>query len=134
VQYFEGSLIAYLFKVNFHETPQTNIEKYLEFSPYSYFDTKMRNIKYFKDIAVRAYTFAPINYWFSATGKGVYDCNFPDMSGLIDELKIAGNKKAELVVFSNDKREKTDKMEEQSNTWGLIDKNELVGWFLHQLE
>jgi hypothetical protein len=134
VQVFEGSLITYLFKANFHETPQTNIEKYLDFSPYSYFDTKMRNIKYYKNIAVRAYTFAPINFWFSATGKGVYDCNFPDMSGLINELKIAGNKKAELVVFSNETRAKTDKMEIQSDTWNLVDKKELLDWISNQIK
>jgi hypothetical protein len=133
-QFFEGNLLSFLFRKNFHDTPQTNIEKYLDFSPYSYFDTKMRNIQYYKDIAVRAYTFAPVNYWFSATGKGVYDCNYPDMSGFINELKIAGNKQAELVVFSNETRAKTDRMEVQSNTWNLIDKTELMHWITKQID
>ncbi|HLY71875.1 MAG TPA: hypothetical protein VKR53_19210 [Puia sp.] len=132
VQLFEGNLITYLFQANFHQTPETAIEKYLEFSAYSYFDTKMRNIKYFKDLAVRAYTFAPINYWFSASGKGVNDSNYPDMSGFINELKIAGDKKAELVVFTNETRAKADKMETQSNTWNLIDKKELMDWIASQ--
>jgi hypothetical protein len=92
----------------------------------------MRNIRYYKDIAVRAYSFAPVNFWFSATGKGVNDSNYPDMSGFINELKLAGNKKAELVVFTNERREKTDKMEVQSNTWNLIDKQELMDWIEKQ--
>jgi hypothetical protein len=132
-QLFEGNLVTYLFQSNFADTPQTNLEKFLDFSPYSYFDTSMRHIRYFKDLAVRAYTFAPTNYWFSATGKGIYDCNYPDMSGIINELKLQGDKKAELVVFSNPAREKTDKMEIQSNTWNLVDKTELVDWMAGQL-
>ncbi|HMH20994.1 MAG TPA: hypothetical protein VK563_04425 [Puia sp.] len=127
-QLFEGHLVTYLFKANLGDTPQTNLDKYLDFSPYSYFDTSMRHIRYFKDLAIRAYTFAPTNYWFSANGKGVNDSNYPDMSGIINELKVQGDQQAELIVFSNETRAKTDKMEIQSNTWNLVDKKELVDW------
>lgn len=130
VQLFEGKLITYLFSTHFKNTPVTELEPYFQFSSYSYFDTSMRHIRYFKDIPVRAYSFAPVNYWFSATGKGVYDCNFPDMVGIINELKLAGNKKAELIVFSNETRAKTTEMERQTNTWNLIDKQNLVEWCL----
>ncbi len=132
-QVFEGQLVSYLFKTNFHETPKTNIEPYLDFSPYSYFDTELRHIKYYKDMAVRAYTFAPASYWFSANGKGVYDTNYPDMSGLINELKLAGNKQAELVVFTDRSKMKTDQMPLQTNTWNLVNKRELVAWCLSRL-
>jgi hypothetical protein len=130
VQFFEGKFITYLFNVHFKNTPATDIEQYLRFSAYSYFDTTMRNIRYFKDIPVRAYSFAPVNYWFSANGKGVYDCNFPDMEGIVNELKLAGNKNAELIVFSNETRAPATTMERQSNTWNLIDKKELIQWCL----
>lgn len=60
----------------------------------------------------------------------IYDCNFPDMLGVINELKLAGNTKAELIVFSNDTRAPATNMERQGNTWNLIDKQELIAWCL----
>ena len=129
--FFEGNLITYLFKKNIKETPISNINKFIEFSSYSYFDTKMQKPKLFKDLAIRAYTYADIRYWFSAQGKGVYDSNYPDMSGFINEQKLAGNKKAELIVFrSNPDEQLKDNQRPQTNTWDLIDKNELVNWLL----
>lgn len=128
---FEGNFITYLFKTNIKETPISNINKFIEFSSYSYFDTKMQKPKLFKDLAIRAYTYADTRYWFSAQGKGVYDSNYPDMSGFINEQKLVGNKKAELIVFhSNPDEQLKDNQQPQSNTWDLIDKNELVNWLL----
>lgn len=129
--FFEGNLVTYLFKKHLKDSPVTNIEKYLEFSPYCYFDTKMRKIPFYKDIAVRAYTFADTDYWFSAPGKGVYDSNYPDMSGIINELKLAGSTKAELIVLQ--KENKTGHHAKQSSTWELVDKTDLLDWVTKQI-
>jgi hypothetical protein len=130
---FEGNLVTYLLKTNLKETPVTNINKFIEFSSYSYFDTEMRKSKLFKDLAIRAYTYADIKYWFSAQGKGVYDCNYPDMSGFIDEQKLVGNRNAELIVFrSNPDETLKDNQQPQASTWSMIDKTELVNWMLLQ--
>lgn len=132
---FEGNLISYLFAANLHDTPITNIRKYIDFSPYSYFDTKMEKPPLYKDLAIRAYTYADIRYWFSAQGKGIYDSNYPDMSGFINEQKLAGNTRASLVVFSSRLTDPLGKeMRRQANTWDLVDKKELVGWMTAQSE
>jgi hypothetical protein len=128
VGYFEGNMVTYLFKQNLKCTPVTCMEKYVEFSPYSYFDRTMRRIQSYKHLAVRAYSFADTEYWFSAPGKGVYDSNYPDMSGIINELKLAGNKKAELTVFQHDN--KTGEHTKQSSTWKMVDKKELMEWII----
>lgn len=128
VGFFEGNLVTYLFKQNLKCTPVSCMEKYVEFSPYSYFDTKMRRIQPYKHLPVRAYTFADTEYWFSAPGKGVYDSNYPDMSGIINELKLAGNKIAELRVFQ--KENTSGQHTKQSSTWKMVDKKELMEWIL----
>lgn len=128
IKHFEGNLITQLFRENFGVTPEQNIRKYADFSTYSYFTTSTAKQRLFSKYAIRAYSFVPTNYWFSVNGNGVYDCNFPDMCGLINEQKLAGNKNAELIVFTNEQRETTNKMEVQSNTWNLIDKEELMNW------
>ena len=132
-QNFEGHFLTYLFKENLKATPVTNIGYYIKFSPYSYFDIKMTKPKLYTSLAIRAYTFADTRYWFSAPGKGVYDSNYPDMSGFINEQKLAGNKKAELIVFhSNPEDSFKNEMRKQSSTWDLVDKTELVNWMNSQ--
>jgi hypothetical protein len=87
----------------------------------------------YASLAVRAYTFADTRYWFSAQGKGIYDSNYPDMSGFINEQKLAGNKKAELIVFhSNSEDPLKSEMRRQSSTWDLVDKTELINWMISQ--
>jgi hypothetical protein len=133
--FFEGNLITYLFAANLHDTPVTNMQKYIDFSAYSYFDTKMEKPALYKDLAIRAYTYADIRYWFSAQGKGIYDSNYPDMSGFVNEQKLVGNTKASLVVFSSNITDPLpNDMRRQSSTWDLIDKNELICWMSAQSE
>jgi len=131
--FFEGNMITYLFHENIKSTPASDISKYIEFSPYSYFDTDMKKPELYKDLSIRAYTYADIRYWFSAQGKGVYDSNYPDMSGFINEQKLIGNKKAELIVFHSSPDDKlNNKLKAQSSTWNLVDKLELVDWIVNQ--
>ncbi len=135
IGFFEGNFITYLFATNLHDTPVTNMQKYIDFSPYSYFDTKMEKPALYKDLAIRAYTYADIRYWFSAQGKGIYDSNYPDMSGFINEQKLVGNKNASLVVFSSQLTDPLrNEMRRQASTWSLVDKDELVSWMTTQSE
>jgi hypothetical protein len=131
VGFFEGNMVTYLFNKNLKCTPATNIQPYLEFSPYSYFDTKMSKAVLFKDIPVHAFTYADTRYWFAAQGKGVFDSNYPDMSGFINEQKLKGNTRAVLTVFHSDPAEPvTAEMKKQSNTWSLVDKAALMDWIV----
>jgi hypothetical protein len=96
---FSAKLVTYVFENRLKGTPKNNLETYLEFSPYSYFDAKNRNLKYFTDLTIRAYTEPATYYWMNERKKGVFDTNFPDMVGIINELKLLGNQKNELIVF-----------------------------------
>ena len=126
----EGRLIVYLLEKNLGGTPKNQLEKYLTFSPYSYFDETNRHIKYFKDLAVRAYTEPATHYWMETKGKTTFDTNFPDMVGFVNELKLAGDTKSELIVFNQDANNKDQRNPDY--TWGLVDKTELVSWMEEQ--
>jgi hypothetical protein len=126
----EGKLVTYLLEKNLQATPESNLEKYLDFSPYSYFDSTGRHINYFKDYAMRAYTEPATYYWLDTKRKTTFDTNFPDMVGIINELKLSGNTKSELVIFN---QEKTNMDRRNPNyTWGLVDKTELINWMIAQ--
>jgi hypothetical protein len=125
---FEGKLVTYLLEKNLRSTPKTNIEKYLDFSAYSYFDEENRHIKDLKFFAVRAYTEPATHYWMEEKRKTTYDTNFPDMVGIINELKLLGSTKAELIVFNQDKRNKDRR--NPNYTWALVNKAELMDWIV----
>jgi hypothetical protein len=127
----EGKLVTFLLE-HLKGTPKTNLEKYLDFSSYSYFDVTNRHIRSFKEYAVRAYTEPATYYWLEAKRKTTFDTNFPDMVGIINELKLAGNANAELIVFHQDK--KNMERRNPNYTWGLVDKEELINWIIRQIK
>jgi hypothetical protein len=126
----EGKLVTYLLEKNLKATPKSSVEKYLDFSTYSYFDDTNRHIKYFKDYAVRAYTEPATYYWLDTKRKTTFDTNFPDMVGIINELKLSGNTKSELVIFNQEKANMDRR--NPNYTWGLVDKTELINWIIAQ--
>lgn len=128
---WEGTMSTYLLSKNLNGTPKTNLENYLEFSPYSYFDDEARHIKYYKEFAIRTYMQVAIQYWLEEKRKTPFDNNGPDMVGLIAELKLAGNKKSELVIIYPE-----DSKSEKKNidgTWLSVDKQELIQWVMKQI-
>lgn len=126
----EGKLVTYLLEHNLKSTPKINLENYLNFSSYSYFDDTDRHIKYFKNYAIRAYTEPATYYWLEQKRKTTFDTNFPDMVGFINELKLAGNTKSELIVFNQDNANRDRR--NPNYTWGLVDKSELINWIIAQ--
>jgi hypothetical protein len=127
---FSGKLVTYLFEKHLKGTPINNLEAYLTFSPYSYFDVENRNLKHFTDLTIRAYTEPATYYWMNERRKGVFDTNFPDMVGIINELKLMGNQKNELIVFNQDKN--VNDRRNPYYTWSLVDKTELLDWLTQQ--
>lgn len=127
---FEGKLITYLLEKALGGTPKNKLENYLKFSPYSYFDEKNRHINDYKNFSVRAYTEPASHYWLNEKGKTTFDTNFPDMVGIINELKLAGNTKSELIIFTQN--ETNADRRNPNYTWGLVDKAELMNWIVAQ--
>ena len=54
--------------------------------------------------------------------------NFPDQVGVINQQKLAGNTKAELKVFIQDKTVMDRR--NPNYTWSLVNKSELVEWMV----
>ena len=51
--------------------------------------------------------------------------------GIINELKLSGNTRAELKLFVQDTRNMDRR--NPNYTWGLVDKEELVQWIMSAL-
>lgn len=129
---WEPTFANYMLETNLNGTPKNNVERYYDFSTYSYFDEKKENIKFYKTYSIRAYIEPAIKYWLKRHLKTMYDNNSPDSVGLLAELELAGNQKTELIVFESDD-DKTKKKNSDS-IWERINKKELMRWIKSQSE
>lgn len=126
----EPKFINYLLETYLKGTPQTNPEKYHDFSSYSYFDEKNRNIQVYKEYAFLAYIEPAIQYKLKHQLRTLYDNNSTDMVGFLAELNLAGNTNTELIVLQPE-----DNLSSQRNTqstWNAINKNEIMKWIQKQ--
>jgi len=128
---FEGEMVTYLLETAAGGSPKEQLSFYLGLSAYSYFDEENAKLEIIGSAYVRAYTEPSTEYWMNEKGKGVFDTNFPDMVGIITELKLRGNKNATLTIF--DKPRSPSLRRNPDATWKLVDKKELVEWMITAL-
>lgn len=126
----EAKFINYMLETHLKGTPDMVPESYYEFSSYSYFDKKNRNIKYYKNLAVRTYIEPDIKYKFTKYLRTLYENNATDMVGFMAELELAGNRNTELIILQPEDNPSTDKSTQ--GTWNAINKNELINWIIKQ--
>ncbi len=132
INLWEPKFINYMLETHLNGTPDTNPERYHNFSPYSYFDEKNRNIKVYKDYAVRAYVEPAIKYKLTKQFRTLYENNVTDMVGFLAELQLTGNENTELIVL----QPKNNSVKERNtqDSWNSIDKNDLMDWILKQVK
>lgn len=113
-------------------TPKTAPENYYNFSSYSYFDEKNRNIEIYKSYAIRAYIEPAIKYRLVKYFRTLYENNSTDIVGFLAELELAGNKNTELIVLQPEDNPLQKK--NLQTTWDKISKDNLMDWIIKQVE
>ena len=126
IDLWEPKFINYLLETNLGGTPKTNPESYHNFSSYSYFDEENRNIKVYKEYAIRAYVEPAIEYKLKNQLRTLYENNATDIVGFLAELELAGNKNTELIVLQPE--DNKSKKKNTQSTWNAINKDELMTW------
>jgi len=132
IDLWEPKFINYLLETHLKGTPKTNPESYHNFSSYSYFDEKNKNVKIYKSYAVRAYIEPAIKYKLTKQLRTLYENNSTDMVGFLAELELAGNKNTELIVLQPEDNPSPNK--NTQSTWNAINKYELMDWIRKQTE
>ncbi|CAL2075520.1 hypothetical protein [Tenacibaculum sp. 190524A05c] len=128
---WEPKFINYMLETHLGGTPETQPEKYHEFSAYSFFDKENRNISVYKNLAIRAYVEPAIKYKLTKQYRTLYENNTTDLVGFLAEQRLAGNEKTELIVFQPE--DNPSKKKNVQSTWNAIDKKELMDWILKQI-
>jgi len=131
----EGVWVSYHLKRGLGGTPKQKPTAYAEYSPYIYTWENTRsvggpNVKYLKDIPLRAYIEPDVNWWIENRRQGYYSMNVLDMAGLVNALKTRGGEKAKLIST----REARSDPQESPHTWGIVDNAELMEWFASRVQ
>lgn len=112
-------------------TPQVNIESYHQLSPYSLSDTSHQAIRALKDVPVRVYIEPAEQWWLDNRQTDVLGLNVLDATAMINDLRLLGNKRAELIV-TRDKGRRGEKYHPHS--WTIVDNKELIEWIKTNLK
>ncbi len=132
IDLWEPKFMNYMLETYLNGTPNTVPENYHAFSSYSYFDKKNRNIKAYKNYAVRAYIEPAIKYRLTEYLRTLYENNSTDIVGFLAELQLAGNENTELIVLQSDVNQSQKK--NTQSTWDALDKDELMAWIQEQTD
>ena len=127
---WEPRFFNFMLEQHLGGSPLDNPESYYEFSAYCYEDVQKRNIKFYQDLAVRAYIEPNINYKLKQQLRTLYENNATDMVAFLAELNLAGNENTELVVFPEEEQSNREKTSQ--STWDYLDKADLMTWIIAQ--
>jgi len=124
----ESEFVASYIKSNLKGTPLEAMNAYINYSPFCYTAENGGNAKAFKNIYLRCYTEPDVTWWIENRGRDYYGMNAIDLAGLVNQLKILGSKKAELITTTG--KGITEDGSRHPHSWSIVDETELVEWFV----
>lgn len=128
----EGKQLMSFFKDKLKGAPGDNRPAYQQASPFSHTVKQGGNAAVLTDMYVRMYAEPDINWWINNRRKDLYDLNVLDIAAFINQLKLLGNNKAELIVTSNKGYGKDGSRHPHS--WSIVDETDLLNWCIHLFE
>ena len=109
--------------------PEEFPEKYIEASIYSNGAENGGNAKYLQDIPIRMYTDLDVNWLINERRRDLYDWNGTDIVAMINDLKLIGNKDAN-VIMTVGKGIKLDGTK-HPHSWSIMDNQDCFNWILN---
>ncbi|PWV46111.1 hypothetical protein [Chitinophaga sp. S165] len=128
----EGKQLMALFKSKLKGSPGENRNAYERVSPFSHTKEHGGNAAVLKDMHVRMYSEPDINWWINNRGKDFYDINVLDIAAFINQLRLLGNKNAELIATDNKGYRKDGSRHPHS--WSIVDDVALLEWSIRLFE
>lgn len=123
----EGFWVANYLYDNLGGSPEDTIGAYIEYAPFTFETADGGNAGYFSRIVFRAYTEPDIQWWMENRGKDYYGMNALDLAAMVNQLKLMGNERAELITTTG-KGYHPDGTR-HPHSWSIVDEAELIDWF-----
>ncbi|KGL62701.1 hypothetical protein [Polaribacter sp. Hel1_85] len=107
-------------------SPEEFPDIYREASIYSNGIKNGGNAQYLKDIPIRMYTDLDVNWLMNERGRDLYDWNGTDIVAMINDLKLMGNKDANVIITT----EKGIKLDgtKHPHSWSIMDNQDCFDW------
>jgi hypothetical protein len=112
-------------------SPSEFPEKYIEASMYSYGVDNGGNAVYLKDMPIRMYTDLDIDWLLNERHRDLYDWNGTNIVAMINELKLMGNKDANVVITMG-KGVRLDGRR-HPHSWSIMDTSDCMNWIKNLL-
>ncbi len=127
----EGKEIMRRMKNAFGGSPLQAQKKYWSLAPYSRNAPNGGRIQWLKSVPIRIYHEPDIDWWIENRRQDYLSTNSIDCAGAINDLKILGNTRAELISTTG-KGYRADGTR-HPHSWSIVNEAELVQWCLQWL-
>ena len=113
-------------------SPNEFPQEYINASSFSYGVKNGGNAKYLTDIAILMHSDLNLNYLLNQRKRDLYDWNGTDIIAFVNQLKINGNKNAEVIITQN-KGVRLDGSK-HPHSWSIIDTGNTIEWMQNLIE
>ena len=104
-----------------------DIDKIKDDSPYEIDDYTHSAIKTLIDVPVRIYIEPAEDWWLNNRQTDVLGLNIIDATCFINDLRLMGNDKAEIII-TNNKGFRRANNQRHPHSWSIVNNKELINW------
>ncbi len=107
-------------------SPAMRQERYRALSPFAAFADGGGRAAALRDTPLRAYTEPDVQWWIRERGLDYYAMNAVDAAALVNQLRLLGNARAELITTSG--RGFRPDGTRHPHSWSIVDQDDLANW------
>ena len=124
----EGREVLRRLKMAFGGSPAQFQQKYWAAAPYSHNAPNGGQIALLKNMPIRIYHEPDVDWWIENRRQDYSAMNSVDCAGAINDLRILGNTRAQLIGTTN--RGYREDGTRHPHSWSIVDEKDLVDWCL----
>ncbi|MAC95560.1 MAG: hypothetical protein CMC96_08660 [Flavobacteriales bacterium] len=109
-------------------SPEEQPQNYIDASIFSFGVKDGGNAKYLNNTAIRMHSDLNLDYLLNQRKRDLYDWNGIDIVAFVNQLKINGNKNAEVIITQN-KGVRLDGTK-HPHSWSIMDTQDTMQWIL----
>ncbi|HKK89402.1 MAG TPA: hypothetical protein VJ917_11190 [Saprospiraceae bacterium] len=124
----EAKWLLGIYNQIYQGSPEEYPQNYINASIFSYGEKDGGNTKYLNNIAIRMHSDLNVDFLINKRKRDLYDWNGTDIVAFVNQLKINGNKNAEVIITQN----KGVRLDGTKNphSWSIIDTDLTMKWIL----
>ena len=124
----EAKWLLNVYNQIYQGSPDEQPQNYIDASIYSYGVEDGGNAKFLNNIPIRMYSDLNLDFLLNQRKRDLYDWNGTDIVAFVNQLKINGNKNAEVFITQN----KGGRLDGTKNphSWSIMDTDNTIEWIL----